>query len=143
MPAAICIMASVMMKEGMPMSVRPSALTRPSRAHSASAKRIAPQPGSGTLAILTYDSCTVKKATAMPVTLAMLAIDRSISAQRMTKVRPTAIMPVTETWVRMLPTLSRVAKDGLATAKKLEKKDQRQKRRNVAHLRAQQCGDPV
>src|ERR1700686_5403971 len=54
----------------------------------------------------------------MPVTLAMLAIDRSISAQRMTKVRPTAMMPVTETWVRMLPTLSSVAKEGLATAKK-------------------------
>src|SRR5215470_5057663 len=58
----------------------------------------------------------------MPVTLAMLAIDRSISAQRMTKVRPTAIMPVTETWVRMLPTLPRVAKDGLATTKKLERR---------------------
>src|SRR5947207_2078769 len=54
----------------------------------------------------------------MPVTLAMLAIDRSISAQRITKVRPTAIMPVTETWVRMLPTLSSVAKEGLAAAKK-------------------------
>src|SRR5947207_13633645 len=54
----------------------------------------------------------------MPVKLAMLAIDRSISAQRITKVRPTAIMPVTETWVRMLPTLSSVAKEGLAAAKK-------------------------
>src|SRR5262249_11163059 len=54
----------------------------------------------------------------MPVTLAMLAIDRSISAQRMTKVSPTAMMPVTDTWVRMLPTLSRVAKEGLAAAKK-------------------------
>src|SRR5258705_4031085 len=54
----------------------------------------------------------------MPVTLAMLAIDRSISAQRITKVRPTAMMPVTEIWVRMLPTLSSVAKEGLATAKK-------------------------
>src|SRR6185312_2183032 len=54
----------------------------------------------------------------MPVTLAMLAIDRSISAQRITKVRPTAMMPVTETWVRMLPTLSRVANEGLAAAKK-------------------------
>src|SRR5450631_371330 len=54
----------------------------------------------------------------MPVTLAMLAIDRSISAQRITKVRPTAMMPVTETWVRMLPKLSSVAKEGLAAAKK-------------------------
>src|ERR1700736_3984393 len=47
----------------------------------------------------------------------MLAIDKSISAQRITKVRPTAITPVTDTWVRMLPTLSSVAKEGLAAAK--------------------------
>src|SRR5665213_257449 len=53
----------------------------------------------------------------MPVTLAILATDRSISAQRITKVRPTAMMPVTETWVRILPTLSSVANDGLAMAK--------------------------
>ena len=53
MPAAICIIASVMMKEGMPMTVNPNALTRPSRAHSASASRIAAHPGIGTLAILT------------------------------------------------------------------------------------------
>src|SRR6266702_1168439 len=57
----------------------------------------------------------------MPVTLAMLAIERSISAQRITKVRPTAMMPVTETWVRMLPTLSSVAKEGLAAEKKPER----------------------
>src|SRR5258708_29410247 len=57
----------------------------------------------------------------MPVTLAMLAIDRSISAHRITKVRPTAMMPVTETCVRMLPTLSSVAKEGLAAAKKPER----------------------
>src|SRR4029077_14979486 len=49
---------------------------------------------------------------------AMLAIERSISAHRITKVRPTAMMPVTDTWVRILPTLSSVAKDGLAAAKK-------------------------
>ena len=54
----------------------------------------------------------------MPVTLAMLATERSISAHRITKVRPTAMMPVTETWVRMLPKLSSVAKEGLAAAKK-------------------------
>ncbi len=60
----------------------------------------------------------MKYATAMPVTLAMLATDRSISAHRITKVRPTAMMPVTDTCVRMLPRLSMVAKDGLAIAKK-------------------------
>src|SRR5258708_25785184 len=57
----------------------------------------------------------------MLVTLAMLAIDRSISAHRITKVRPTAMMPVTETWLRMLPTSSSVAKEGLAAAKKPER----------------------
>src|SRR5438876_1360979 len=54
----------------------------------------------------------------MPVTLATAATERSISAHRMTKVRPTAITPATEICVRMLAALSRVAKDGLATAKK-------------------------
>ena len=58
----------------------------------------------------------------MPVTLAMLAIERSISAQRITKVRPTAMMPVTDTCVRMLPRLSSVAKEGLAKAKKADRK---------------------
>src|ERR1700757_636280 len=58
----------------------------------------------------------------MPVTLAIEAIDKSISAHRITKVRPTAMMPVTETWVRMLPTLSMVAKEGLAIAKKADRK---------------------
>src|SRR4029453_19295620 len=57
----------------------------------------------------------------MPVTLAMAAIERSISAQRITKVRPTAMMPVTQIWVRMLPRLSSVAKEGLAAAKKLNR----------------------
>src|SRR4030088_274005 len=54
----------------------------------------------------------------MPMTLAMAATDKSISAHRITKVRPTAMMPVTETWVRILAKLSSVAKEGLAAAKK-------------------------
>src|SRR5262245_17845843 len=54
----------------------------------------------------------------MPVTLAMAATDRSISAQRMTKVRPTAMMPVTETWVRILAALSSEANEWLAALKK-------------------------
>ena len=53
MPAAICIMASVMMKEGMPMRVMPSALRRPSPRHAASASTIAAAPGSGRLAMFT------------------------------------------------------------------------------------------
>ena len=76
----------------------------------------------------------MKKATAMPVTLAMLAIERSISAQRITKVRPTAMTPVTDTWVRMLPRLSSVAKEGTRGGKKAAEADQRQERRDVAHL---------
>src|SRR5581483_5783820 len=85
----------------------------------------------------------------MPVTLAMLAIERSISAQRMTKVRPTAMMPVTETWDRMLPTLSMVAKEGLATAKKAESRISVRKgailriceRRKLAMLRGLRLAD--
>ena len=53
MPAAICIIASVMMKEGMPITVSPSALTSPSSAQSDSESRIAAKPERGTLAMLT------------------------------------------------------------------------------------------
>ena len=60
MPAAICSIASVMMKLGMPILVSPNAFTAPSARHDASAIRIAAQPGSGTLAIVTLASCTVK-----------------------------------------------------------------------------------
>src|ERR671910_3297698 len=54
----------------------------------------------------------------MPVTLAMAATDRWISAHRITKVRPTAMIPVTEIWVRMLAALSSEAKDRLVRLKK-------------------------
>src|SRR5690349_13123384 len=47
----------------------------------------------------------------------MAATDRSISAHRITKVRPTAMIPVTEIWVRMLAALSSEAKDRLARLK--------------------------
>src|SRR6266540_1697445 len=53
----------------------------------------------------------------MPVTLAMAATERSISAHRMTKVRPTAMIPVTEICVRMLAALSSEAKDRLVRLK--------------------------
>src|SRR4030095_7472487 len=55
----------------------------------------------------------------MPVTLAMAATDRSISAHRITKVRPTAMIPVTEIWVRMFAALSREANDRLVRLKKI------------------------
>src|SRR5437868_12966486 len=55
----------------------------------------------------------------MPVALAIAATDRSISAHRMTKVRPTAITPATEICVRMLAALSTVAKEELAKLKKI------------------------
>src|ERR1043166_8445818 len=54
----------------------------------------------------------------MPVTLAMAATDRSISAHRITKVRPTAMIPVTEICVRMLAALSSEAKERLVRQKK-------------------------
>jgi hypothetical protein len=53
-------MASVMMKDGMPITVSPTALTSPRKAHNARDSRIAAQPGNGTLAMLTYDSWSVK-----------------------------------------------------------------------------------
>ena len=53
----------------------------------------------------------------MPVALAMLATERSISAHRITNVRPTAIMPVTEICVRMFCKLPKVAKEALAVEK--------------------------
>jgi hypothetical protein len=60
----------------------------------------------------------VKYATTMPVALAIAATERSISAHRMTKVRPTAMTPVTEIWVRMLAALSHEANERLAMLKK-------------------------
>ena len=53
------------------------------------------------------------------------------------------MMPVTEICVRMLPKLSSVAKEGLAAAKNDEQADQRQERRDVAHLGAQHRGEPA
>ena len=45
--------ANGVVADGMPIAVRPTALTRPSRKQAASAKRIAIHPGIGTLAMLT------------------------------------------------------------------------------------------
>ena len=53
----------------------------------------------------------------MPVALATLATDRSISAHRITKVRPAAMIPVTEICVRMFCRLPSVAKELLAAEK--------------------------
>ncbi len=60
----------------------------------------------------------MKKLTTMPVALATAATERSISPHRITKVSPTAMIPVTEIWVRMLARLSSVAKAELASVKK-------------------------
>ena len=48
------------MKLGMPMRVSPNALTAPRAKHVTSAIKIAAQPGSGILAIVTLASCAVK-----------------------------------------------------------------------------------
>ena len=53
MPAPICIMASVMMKDGMPISVTPKALTAPEREAGAERQEDRAQPGSGRLAMFT------------------------------------------------------------------------------------------
>src|ERR1700686_2686007 len=55
----------------------------------------------------------------MPVALGIAATDRSISAQRMTKVSPTAMMPATEMPVSTFQRLSKVRNEGLARLKKI------------------------
>src|SRR5260221_13773525 len=119
MPLAICRIARVMMKEGTPIQVIPMALATPRLTQTSSATTIASPPERGMLAMFTLAFCAVKNATAMPVALATLATLRSISAHRITKVRPTAMIPVTETSVRILVRVSSEAKLGLAIAKKI------------------------
>jgi hypothetical protein len=53
MPAPICIMASVMMKDGMPITVMPTALISPRKAQATRARTIAATPGNGTFGMLT------------------------------------------------------------------------------------------
>ena len=53
----------------------------------------------------------------MPVALATAATLRSISEVRMTKVRPTAMIAVTETCCRMFQMFPTLVKDGLAKEK--------------------------
>src|SRR4051794_7399592 len=53
----------------------------------------------------------------MPMALATAATERSISPVRMTKVRPTAMIEVSETWARMLAKLPSVMNDGLVIEK--------------------------
>ena len=122
MPSQICIMASVMMKEGMPMRVTPKAVTPPRARQVATARMMAKPPAKGILAMLTLASCRVKKATTMPVALATLATLKSISAVRITKVSPTAMMPVIDTCCRMFCRLPNDTKEGLAIEKKTTRK---------------------
>ena len=53
MPAPICIIANVMMKEGMPMRVTPKAVRSPSAKQAKSAKMIGMAPGIGMLPMFT------------------------------------------------------------------------------------------
>ena len=53
MPAAICIIAKVMMKDGMPITVTPKAVMQPSRKAEMSANRMANRPGKGRFARFT------------------------------------------------------------------------------------------
>ena len=64
----------------------------------------------------------MNQATTMPVTLAIAATERSISAQRITKVRPTAMIAVIDTWFRMLKKFAVVRNEGLAALKKMTRK---------------------
>src|SRR3546814_18749759 len=79
--------------------------------------------------MLTYDSCSVNQATTMPVTFAIAATERSISAQRLTKVSPTAIIAVIDTWFRMLKKFAVVRNEGLERPKKMMRKSRSEERR--------------
>ena len=63
--------------------------------------------------------------------------ERSISAVRMTKVRPTAMMPVIETCAGCCRDCRSSAKDGLRALKNDDQEQQREQRRDVAQLRRQ------
>ena len=54
-PAPICIMARVMMNEGMPIFVTPIAVISPRPPQAARASRMATGPGTGRLAMFTLD----------------------------------------------------------------------------------------
>src|SRR3546814_12747828 len=58
----------------------------------------------------------------MPVTFAIAATERSISAQRITKVSPTAIIAVIDTWFRMLKKFAVVRNEGLERSQKMMRK---------------------
>ena len=83
-------------------------------------------------------AAAVKNVSTIAVALAIAPTLRSISAVRMTKVRPTAMIAVTETCWRMFSRLPSEAKVGLAMLKKATRHDQRDERRDVAQLIAQE-----
>ena len=70
----------------------------------------------------------------MPMALAIAATDRSISAVRMTKVSPTAMMPVIETCGRMFIKLSSVVKLAACVEKNTTSAISVKTRRDVAQL---------
>ena len=77
----------------------------------------------------------------MPVTLAMLAIERSISAQRMTKVSPTAMIAGHRHLGQDVADIVDGGKGRAGDGEEGEQQDQRQERRDIAHLGAQEGSD--
>ena len=75
----------------------------------------------------------------MPMALATAATERSISAVRITKVRPTAMMPVIDIWRRMFSMLSSVRKEFGREAEEHDEDHQREDRRDVAQLVGQEA----
>ena len=143
MPAAICIIASVMMKEGMPITVSPKALTRPSRAHSASASRIAAHArhrdvGDVDVGVLQRevgdrDAGDVGDAGDREVDLG--AQDHEGEADGDDAGDRDLRQDVAEIVERR--------KGGAGGGEEAEQADQRQERRDVAHLGAQHRGEPA
>ena len=83
----------------------------------------------------------MKKVSTIAVALAIAATLRSISAVRMTKVRPTAMIAVTETCCRIFSRLPSVGEGGARDAEEDDEEDQRDEGRDIAQLIAQEIAE--
>ncbi len=138
-------MASVMMKDGMPMRVMPKALMTPNTSADRIAMMMATAPRQGHVGdvdagVLQGEEGDDDADRVGDVGEAQV----DLGGSRMTKVRPVAMMPVTEICDRMLPTLSQLANDAARGAEEDDQEQQRDERSDIAQLvrsmeRAQAC----
>ena len=128
------------MKDGMPILVTPKAVMRPSPRAGRKRQRNGEQrPAAAGWRCSRNRAAAVKNVSTIAVALAMAPTLRSISAVRITKVSPTAMIAVTETCCRMFSRLPSVAKAGRGEAEEADEQDQRRERRDVAQLIAQEA----